>query len=201
MWDKFRNDWQEVFAYLKMFLVNPVTQIRNIPDWDWRTNLFFLGLLGALSGGLHGLVSGSLLSFILGFIFLPLSLTIVHFIIAGFFYYFFLFVLGREVSYKQVFLLLTLANIPLLALYILSPLASPLVLLGVAASGILLIVGFVDYFLLPKKQIVRLMLALFVFYVVMWIWGTIQTTHKERTERQPTTRENLDILEKELKGQ
>ncbi|MCB9026836.1 MAG: hypothetical protein H6625_10995 [Bdellovibrionaceae bacterium] len=200
MFEKFKNDWLEVFNYLKVFLVNPVQHIRTLPDWDWRTILFFLGLLGSLSGSLHGLVSGSFTSTILGFFFLPLSLTVIHFIIAGFFYYFVLFFLHREISYKQLFLLLILSNTPLFALYVLSPLASPLILLGIAFSGILLIVGFVDYFLLPRKPILRMILALFIFYILMWIWGAIQTSQVKKIERAPTTRENLDLLEKELKG-
>ncbi|MCB0390981.1 MAG: hypothetical protein KDD58_06815 [Bdellovibrionales bacterium] len=200
MWENIQKDWQQVFAYLKLYLANPVAQIRKIPDWDWRTNLFFLGVLSAISGSLHGLVSGSLFSFILGFIFFPLTLTVVHFIISGFFYYFSLFIIGREINYKQIFLLLTLANIPFLAIYILSALASPLLLLGMAGTSILLIVGFVDYFLLPKKVVMRVILGLFTFYVVMWIWGTIQTTEIKKMKSEPTTRQHLDILEKELKG-
>ena len=201
MWEKLIQDWQEVFDYLKDYLVNPVGKIRNIPDWDWRTNLTLLGALGACSGSLNGIVSGSFSGVILGFIFFPLSITLVHFIVSGFFYYFFLFVLGREVQYKQIFLLLTLANIPYLAINVLAPLASPLYLLGIFISGILLIVGFVDYFLLPKKPVMRLIIGLLAFYFVMWIWGAIENSQIEKIKRQPTTRTNLDILEKELKGQ
>lgn len=201
MWNEIKKDWQEVFAYLKLFIVNPVKQIRYLPEWDWRTNLLFLGALGALAGSLHGVVSGSFVSMILGFLFLPMSLTVTHFIVSGFFYYFILFILHREVSYKQIFLLLSLANIPLLALYILSPFANPLLLLGVGLSGLLLIVGFVDYFLLPRKPILRLILGLFIFYFLMWVWGSIQILEQKKIENRPITPKNLDILEKELKGQ
>ena len=200
MSDELRREWLNVFEYLKAYFVNPIAKIRNLPDWQWQTLLFLCGILGAISGSLNGLISGQIINILLGFLLTPLTLTVAYFVISGFFYYFFQFVLGRQINFKQIFTLMTLANIPFLAMFIISPLASPLSLIGVAASGVLLIVGFIDYFMLPKKAVVRLIISMFAFHLIMWIWGSIQIHQEKIIEKSSTTRENLDILERELKG-
>jgi hypothetical protein len=195
-----KKEWSTVFTYFSLFVRNPLKEIRTLPNWEWQTLIFVNGALGAACGSLNGLFSGNFLWLFLGLIVFPITFIVADIIISGFFYYFFLFVTNKDLPFKSIFTLLTLANIPFLALYIISPLASPLTLIGVAISGILLIVGFVDNFQLPKKIVVRLVAVMFGIHFLMWIWGTIQVATKNYDGNSEIQRENLDILEKELKG-
>lgn len=200
MSDFLNIELEPILNYLKSFLKNPIKEIRTLPEWEWRTLMAISFIFGAASGSLHGLFSGSFLGFIYGLIFFPILLSISYLIISGFFYYFFLFFLKTEVSFIKIITLMILSNIPFLASYIISPLASPLSLIGIAASGILLIVGFVDALHLPKNIIVRLVGALLAFHFIMWIWSHIQISQQSSIRQNKSIeRQNLDILEKEIK--
>lgn len=198
-WQQFRKEWQEVLIYLKKFFQNPIQSVRFIPDWNWRTILLFQASIAGISGGCSGIVAGSISKTILGFIFIPITASLTLTFVSGFFYYFFMFVLGRQIIYKQIFTLLAIANIPFMILYILSPLVSPLIIVGLAATGILLIVGFIDYFALPKKSIIKVIASMFALYTILWIIATIDQAKTKRIHTINTTQESLDILEKELK--
>ena len=199
-WKKFRQEWQEILQYLKNFFKNPIQTVRFIPNWNWQTIIFFQASIASISGGLSGIVSGSISKIILGFIFIPITTLITVTAVSGFFYYFFMFVLRRQVDFKQLFSLLVIANIPFMILYILSPLVHPLIIIGLAATGILLIVGFIDYFALPKKSIIKVIVSMFLVYTLLWIIATIDRTNTQSIREINTTQESLDILEKELRG-
>jgi hypothetical protein len=111
-----------------------------------------------------------------------------------------MFLSKRELPFQQLLVLITLANLPVLATNIVSPIASPLNLLGVAGAGLLLIVGLVDGFQTPKQLTIKLVVGLFVFHFLVWIWGHITVTENANSRRsQSIEREDIDLLEREIK--
>ena len=93
---------------------------------------------------------------------------------------------------------MTIAILPAVALSTVSRFIPPITLLGTALTGLLLIVGFVDNFRLPKKQITKLIGGLFLIYVIIWISSSISFQKKQQDFRSKHLPESLDILEKEL---
>lgn len=93
---------------------------------------------------------------------------------------------------------MTFALLPALTISTLSGLIPPITLVGTALTGLLLIVGFVDNFRLPKKKVTKLICGLFLIYVIIWITSTISFQQKSEEFRYKHKPENLDILQKEL---
>lgn len=203
-WDKYlfgiKNQLLDYINTLIEFLRNPILGMKNLPQWDWSTLLILQAILAAICGTLSGIISQSLLNFLLGPILFPLSTLIMIAIFSGIFYYSFLFFLNRTIHFKDIYLHLVFANIPLTLLMIIEPLVPPVALVGVAVSSILLTVGFIENFKLPRKPILRLMAALFIIYLFMWILGSIQSYRSQSELRDRSMPESLDILEREFRG-
>ncbi len=200
-WQLFKNDWREVRLFLLQFAKDPVKSVRELPDWNWKTLAVFHGSIAGISGLLSGIVAGSFSKMILGAIFIPFTSLIINLVSAGFFYYFFMFFLAREINFKQLLTLFILANLPMMALYTITPILPPATLLGLAATGVLLIVGLVDFFLLPKKPVMQLIIAIYSVYCLMWVFSLIHEKINETPRHQQASPESLDILEKEMQGQ
>lgn len=200
-WQHFRTGTYETIQYLKIYFKNPIQAMRHIPDWSWPRLLFLYTAIAALCGALSGLVAMSFTQFLGGLLVLPLSATAIHFIVAGFFYYTFLFFFREEIPLRPIFTVLILANIPMMFLIILSPLIPPVNLLGLIISALLLIVGFVENFRLPRAPIIKLISAMYLLYFALWVFSMIQITKKKETFHHKATPESLDILERELKGE
>ena len=190
----------EVKDYLLAFLKQPLQSIKSIPEWPWPTLLLFAASLAALSSTLNGMISRKLLWVFMGLVTAPIAFVAGIAIVSGFFYYTFYFFFNRELPFKKIYSLLVIASVPNMATYVLEPIAAPFALLGLAATSMLLIVGFVENFELPRKPVTRLIALLFVFYTVIWVFQIIDFTQKQQKFSAPATQESLDILEKELKG-
>ncbi|MCC7404170.1 MAG: hypothetical protein IT288_07200 [Bdellovibrionales bacterium] len=198
-WQFIQSRAKEVLSYLLEYFKNPIIGIRQLPDWDWPTTLIVQGILSSLCGMLSGIMAQSFTEALVGFLFFPISTIAAHFIVTGFFYYTFLFFYKTQTLFRQLYLLILLANLPFIVLTVLSPLLRPITLVGLAATGVLLLVGLVDNFQLPRRSIGRFLLVLYAIYAVMWTSSTLNLTKKESSFRDLATPESLDILEKEMR--
>jgi hypothetical protein len=198
-WINLKLKAKEILIFLLNYFKNPVIGIRNIPEWDWPTIIVIQGSLSSLCGMLSGFVAQSVSGVFLGLIFFPISSIACHFIISGFFYYTFLFFYQAEVQFRKLYVLTVLANLPFIVMIILSPLLKPIGLIGLAVTGILLLIGFVEHFRLPRRSLSRFLITLYCGYVVLWIFSSLSLTKKEDAFRKMATPESLDILEKEFK--
>ena len=199
-WQAFQSRTKEVLHFLMEYFKNPIIGIRKTPEWDWPTVIIVQGALSSFCGLLSGIVAQSVSGALLGFIFFPITAIITHFVVSGFFYYTFLFFYNTQVAFRQLYIVTVLANLPFIVLTILSPLLRPITLVGLAVTGLLLLVGFVENFRLPKRSLARFLLILYALYVVMWVVSTVNLSKKETAFRKMATPESLDILEKELRG-
>lgn len=195
-----KEELLHIIDYLRQYLRNPMRAISQVPVWRWPSLILFQVILAAACGFLSGIITGRIMQILLGFIFLPISSTAMIFAFAGFFYYTFLFFFHRRVDFKALFALIVFANIPMMILSILTPLLPALTLVGLAVTGLLLIVGFVDAFGMNRPAILRLIATMYLIFFAFWIFRTIQVAKKTKNLNQITTPESLDILEKELKS-
>ncbi|RME17863.1 MAG: YIP1 family protein [Bdellovibrio sp.] len=190
---------KEILEYLIDYFKNPVQSIRKLPQWGWPSLLILQASLAGISGLMAFLIKPSVRRFLEALFVLPLSSIITTFIITVFFHYTFYFFFRREISLKEIFTLLFLSNIPFFFLYILHPLVPPIVLLGMAVTSLLLIIGLVENFALPKKTIIRLIGSLFIFYLIIWTFQQIRfTAFSSKNKELKTLPGSIDILEKEL---
>ncbi|MGE0762047.1 MAG: hypothetical protein AB7N80_02095 [Bdellovibrionales bacterium] len=200
-WDQWRSRLREAGLLLLRFARNPIEGMRNLPDWDWPFLLVCQAIAAAVCGVAAGITSHSILSVFTGLFFAPISNAIGTAVIAGFFYYTFGFVLHRPAVYQKIYTNLVFASLPAMLMWTVAPLLPPLSLLGLAASGFLLLVGFVDNLGQERRTMVRFLAGLYAVFVIFWITSAISHRRQVEVFRDKATPESLDILERELKDQ
>ncbi len=201
-WKKIKADLVQDLQFLFGFFKNPLVGIRSVPSWSWPSQLIFLLILSAGTGFLTGLVAKSFLALLAGLFILPLSAIVLVLITSGFFYYVALFVFDRQLPFQKLSALVLLASVPTFFLNIISPLIGLASLVGLGLSALLLMVGLVENFKLPKKPTIKIVAALYAVILLLWLLNTLWTLRETRNiERmhQQKTHESLDILEQELR--
>lgn len=195
----YRAKLNDCVATLIRYLKNPVQTMRTLPDWDWIQLGAFHGAIAATCGVIAGLVTLRFAKIFSGLILFPISTSILVMIVSGFFYYTFLFVFNRELSFRRVVTVVVFANIPNLVLSIAVGYLPPLSILAVGVSSALLIVGLVEVSNVSRKSIMKLVGLLFGLYCVFWIYGVISSSQEKSSIKDMATPESLDILEKEMR--
>ncbi|MEK6556261.1 MAG: YIP1 family protein, partial [Bdellovibrionota bacterium] len=158
----------ECARVLLQFLKNPVLGMRQLPTWDWPTLILFHTALAATFGFLGGLISLRFGRVFSGLIIYPISTLFIVAIISGFFYYTFLFIYHRELDFKKLVTLVVFAHLPNTFLSIFAYHLPPIILMGVAASGMLLIVGLTELSQIDRKKIIQLVGGIVTLYVAFW---------------------------------
>lgn len=163
------------------YLRHPLQKIKNIPDWSWGKMIAFQVLITAFCGGLSALVQGKK---VFGLVTGMISMPFLTFVTAGvstfFFYYAFQIFANITVSFRKLFTIIVFANIPFFFFQIIASYVPPIVLVGLAFSSLLMIVGFVEHFSLPKKRVVQLISALYIVFLLIWIAGKIESMRLEK---------------------
>lgn len=198
-WARYRLSLQQAFNTLPHFLKNPIEGMRHLPDWDWPTLITLQGAFAVVCGVISDVITRHFLTAILSVFVAPVVATAVNLILSGVFFYTFLFFFGRHVDYRKIFTHLLFASIPLLLSSILTPFVPLVQLIGIGASGLLLIVGFSHNFEFPIKKVRNLIFGLFTAYAILMVAQLLSTRGNRENLRLRATPESLDILEKELK--
>jgi len=186
-----RTDLSEIKVSLFSFLQHPVERIKHLPTWEWRRIILAQVLITMASGALAGLVHRSVLSIIVGLIQTPVLTLITSFISSLFFYYTFQIFTDKIVDFKALFTAVFFANIPFFIFQVISGFFPPILLVGLAFSALLLIVGFCENFQLPKVFVMRLVGIIYVLFLVTYglaWWSTVKSTerwHANQTEQAP----------------
>jgi hypothetical protein len=121
-----------------------------------------------ISGVLSGIVHRSIGSIFWNIIQTPILTLITTFISSLFFYYTFQIFNERIIDFKKLFTTVFFANIPFFIFQIISGFFPPVLLIGLAFTAFLLIVGFVENFQLPRKFVIRLVAGLYVVFVATY---------------------------------
>lgn len=197
-WHNVRARLKEAIQILPHFARHPVRSMRTLPDWDWPTILILQSAFAALTAMLTNLLERNFVLMVTSLIIAPITHALIVSVSAGFFYYVFKFWLERDVPYRQVWLNLVFAAIPVQIVLIVAPLFPPLMLAGSVASVILTYVGFTENFRLPRVAIRNLLGVLFVLYTALWVrqFLNMKSHHVRMKER--ATPESMDILEREI---
>lgn len=197
-WPIIKARLKEAVLVLPHFGRNPVQFMRRLPNWEWPEMLILQAIFAAACAILTSAVARNILGIITGFVVGPLTQLVLVGIFAGFFFYLFMFYFHRNVPYRQIYLHLMFAAIPSQLANILSPVIAPATLIGVAATAMLLYVGFVSNFHLEARKIRTILYGLVAVYVISWAIQMVGTSHKHERLREKATPESMDILEKEL---
>jgi hypothetical protein len=186
--DQLRQEFIESKNVILQFLRHPVAQMRQIPDWTWTRLLLVLIVLASGTGVLAGFLEKKIiLSIIAGLIFTPIISGIYMLVASVFFYYLFQIFADKTVSFKHLFTVILFANIPQLLLNIVAGYLPPISLVGMLFTALLLSVGFVENFQLPKKMVLRMVAVLYVIFFVIWIWGRISNSKIDSTWHEQST--------------
>jgi hypothetical protein len=180
--EQLRQEFIESKDILLQFLRHPLTQMKHLPDWTWKRLLLVLLVISSGTGVLAGFLEKKIiLSIIAGLILTPI-LTLIQITVACvFFYYLFQIFADRTVPFRQLFTVVFFAFIPQLVLNILAGYIPPISLIGMAFTAMLLSVGFVENFQLPRRLVLRLIAILYVIFFVLWIWSRISSSKLETT--------------------
>lgn len=181
--------------------MNPIQGIKVAPNWNWPTMLSVQLAINILLGAVSDLLVAHSVTFVRKIIFLPFISIATCFLGACFFYFLILFIYNRQISFHRTYTLVFLALIPFLILRILSPLISPINLIGFAITLILLTVGFVENFQLPKKSIIKVFGGIFAAYFILWSIQQINSSRREMhfknlSPSKDLENENLDDVDK-----
>jgi hypothetical protein len=173
---------QEIQQALIRFLRHPLSEMRSLPDWDWQRLLLLHFFITASTGVLSGLtgprVFGGILS---GLFFKPVVTLIILAISSLFFYYCFQIFAGKTVAPRQLFTVILFANIPQFIFQVLEVLVPPIVLVGMAFTAFLLLVGFVENFKLDRRLASRIIAFIYVLFFTLWMWNKISTSQIEKS--------------------
>lgn len=194
----FKKQFQKVLDYFKIYIKNPVQALRHPPDWDWNTLLFVYTASAAACGVLAGVISFRISQIFIGLIFFPISACVGALILSAFFYYTFLFFFRYEMSLRFIFTIVTLSLMPFFALYTFSVLIEPLKLIGFAATGFLLVVGFAENSHLDRKKIIKIIVGLYLFYFIFWGINMVRWQNETKQLKDLATPESYNQLKKEL---
>lgn len=172
---------------LLLFLRHPVKEVKKLPNWPWPRLIFLQISVTAFAGLAAGIIDKKMFfSIVAGLITMPILTFISLMISTLFFYYCFQVFASTTLSLRRLFTLLLFANIPYFIFQILSGLVPPITLVGLAFTGFLLIVGFVENFYLNKKLVIRIVAALYAVIFCMWMWEKITSTQWDKSWRSET---------------
>lgn len=184
-----KNEIREIKSYLIPFLKNPMVQIKSIPDWTWTRLIWLQMCLAAGTGALTGLVEHKISwSIILGAFVSPILTLITLSVASLFFYYCFQIFSERTLHTRKLFTVVLLANIPQFIFQIVASYIPPIYLVGLAFTGILLLVGLVENFQLDKKLTIKIISVLYAIFLTLWVWNRIsamKSDHWDRSENIP----------------
>lgn len=182
-WNLNKERLQEMQRSLIDYLRHPLREINHVPDWSWPELLLTEVALTGVTGAVTALVGRSFLGIFYGLLIVPVLTSITIGITSLFFYYLFQIFAGQTLPFRRLVTVVFFANIPFFLLQILSGLIPPISLIGFAFSALILIVGFVGNFQLPRRLVVRIIAAVYAAIFLIWIWGRLDSIKIERNWR------------------
>lgn len=178
--DQFINELLDVKKVLLTYIKNPIQEIKVLPDWTWPKLIAVQAAFTAICGALAGLLEEKIVfSVIAGLISMPFITLITVAVSSLFFYYCFQIFADKTVSFRKMFTIVFFANIPHFIFQIASGFLPPVILVGLAFSAFLLVVGFVEHFQVQKRLVIRIIAALYAIFFVIWIVGRINSSRFE----------------------
>ena len=183
----------KLFNYLWALIKNPVEEIKNLPEIKWPTLVAFQFCLSLVSVTIANLLAPFSITFFNVLISLIAAMLATG-LASLFFYYFFLIVFEKQLSFIKIFTLVLFAHIPFAIFHLAGYFFPPSDLIGLMISGMLMVIGLVENFNTPKRIAIKLMAICYSVFLVYWIAQMIiSQDHVKEAEPKP-----LDKIEKEV---
>lgn len=176
-----RETWTRLLGDLISYLKHPIREIRQVPNWSWPELAVAQLTATAATGAVTGLVNRSVIGVVTGLILTPILTLVTIAVSSLFFYYLFQILAGQTLPFRRLATVVFFANLPFFIFQILSGLVPPISLIGFAFTAVILIVGFVENFQLPRKLVVRLIAGIYLAIFLVWVWGRWDSLRIERT--------------------
>lgn len=172
----------ELKNFLVPFIRHPLVQIQNIPFWEWSRIILLQLLLTPAIGALKGFATQEKIfsSVLGGFFSFPILTLITMMISTLFIYYSFQIFCSETLSFRRLYLIVLLANIPFFLIQVISVLFQPLILLGLAFSTLLVITGITANFKIEKKLVIKIIGSLYLIYALIWTAGKVNSMRFDR---------------------
>lgn len=159
------------FEFFKKYIANPFLAIKSVPNWNLTEILFFQLSISAVLGLAASIFSKTYFNLI----FFPISSLMITFVGATLFYLLFSALFSRDFDFYKIYMIVFLSHLPFLFLRIFKFWATPVEIIGFAATSILLTVGFVENFYLPKRKLIIIFGSIFTIYFTTWMANQIYT--------------------------
>lgn len=168
-------DFKSLTSTLIRYFKNPVAVMKNMPEWDWKTLIVLQVLTSLISGIIASLLNFNVWRILQAILVIPPVSLATAGVTSLFLYYSFLFLMQRNLPHKDILTLVILSNIPFFIFHTFSPFFPPITLLGFLFSALLLIVGLVERFNLPRSLVTKVVGAIWVIYLIIWGLGQIES--------------------------
>ena len=122
-----------------------------------------------ISGAIAGALSHSFWDFAVGLLVFPLTSLVVGFVYSGFIFTFFSIFMATYLDFQRLHAIVVVALVPYFILHIFSGFLPPMDLIGFALTAILLIVGLVEQFGVPRKPVIVLVSGISVTFFAIWM--------------------------------
>jgi hypothetical protein len=171
--------FQEFIRVFIRYIRNPVREIQHLPDWSWRDLLIFQVGFTAATGAASGLLKSQVLSVFYGALIVPVMTGLTILVASLFFYFFFQVFAGQTLSFRKINTIVFFANIPFFIFQMISHWFPPISLVGLAFAGLILIVGFTEHFAVDRKLIAKMVVGVYLLFVLMWAWSRFDASEFE----------------------
>ncbi len=168
-------DLKDLTSTLIRYFKNPVAVMKNMPVWDWKTLIVLQILTSLISGIIASFINFSIWRILQAVLVIPPIALVTAGITSLFLYYSFLFLVQQNLPHKDLLTLVILSNIPFFIFHTLSPFFPPITLLGFLFSALLLIVGLVERFSLPRTLVFKVVGSIWVIYLIIWGLGQMES--------------------------
>lgn len=172
-----KSEILELKNFLIPFIRHPMDKIQNIPYWDWSRIILLQVLITTTIGAVKGFATQSKIfsSVLGGFFSFPLLTLITMMISTLFVYYSFQIICSQTLSFRKLYLIVLLANIPFFLIQVIAVFLQPLILVGLAFSTVLIIMGITANFKIDKKIVIKIIGTLYLIYALIWTAGKLNS--------------------------
>lgn len=174
------NSLSKVTDYLKEYLRHPLEKIAQLPDWSLK-EIFLVQIAFSLASGfISGFFPPNTWKILQGIFFFPIITTVLGSFLSAFLYYYFQIFEQKTISFQKLLQLSFLANIFFFIFHIPANYIAFSDLIGMAMTGILMVVGLTENFQLEKKRSLRLIGLLFLMVFLIWLTEQVARKNFER---------------------
>ena len=127
-----------------------------------------------VSGAIAGALTHSFWDFAVGLLLFPLTSLIVGFVYSGFIFTFFSIFKSTYLDFQRLHSIVVVALVPYFVLHVFSGFLPPMDLIGFGLTAILLIVGLVEQFGVPRKPVIILVSGISAVFFAIWMIAQIR---------------------------